>query len=323
MRALRLAMLLCMALVCGTAIAQAGPYSIGDRPSEIVGREIWSDKVISTEDFRGKWLLVDFFATWCGPCVHELPNLVAETRDLRGEKFEVLAVSVDFPTTHDKLKPMLREHGADYPCIYQGGGWQTPPVKAWGVNGIPAIFLLNPQGVIVATGLRGDKLRPALEYFLEHGESVPPMTLAVTPADTEDSAELALHFDVINPLRTPLELRVDAVQYVPEFAEDDPEKQGRPLRYNEVSSNPDGVDHEYAVDCSDWGFGGHYLLIDLDPDGFYLSVEYSVKMPGSETADNPDGVWLGGDYFTQLPALKALQEKQRAEREAAAAEAEE
>jgi thiol-disulfide isomerase/thioredoxin len=291
----------------------AAPYGVGDRPAEIIGREIWSDKVISTEDYLGKWLLIDFFATWCGPCVAELPNLVNETKDLRGDRFEVLAVSVDFAETHDRLKPMLREHGATYPCIYQGGGWQTPPVKEWGVNGIPAIYLLNPQGVIVATGLRGELLRPALNYFLNTTIDIPPISLAATAGETIPGEPLAIHFDVLNPTRDALSLRVHAVQYIPEFADSDPEKQGRPTNWRKVSVSGEDDPLEYSVDCSDWGHGSHYLLLDWDPEAYYLSLDFSVRMPHSVGDAEPDGVWIGGGEFVQLPALTAARERQKAE----------
>jgi thiol-disulfide isomerase/thioredoxin len=312
MRCLRLAVLAVAALIAASVPALAEGFSVGDRPSPIVGNEIWSGKVISTEDFRGKWLLIDFFATWCGPCMHELPNLVKETADLRGDNFEVLAVSVDFPNTVDKLKPTLKEHGAKYPCIYQGGGWKTAPVQEWGVNGIPAVFLLNPQGVIVATGLRGEALRPALEYFLNHGEGVPPIGLSAELSEAQDGQPVKLMINALNPLRTPLELRIEAVQIKPVFAADDPEHAGDPVDWQEIQANSEGPEYTLTLDCSNWGFGEGSVELPLDPDSYYLSLEYQMQMPNSITADNADGIWLGGDEFTQLPALKARREKEQA-----------
>lgn len=304
MSALRIAAALAFSML-GAGPALADGLGVGDRAREVVGREIWSDKVISTEDYLGRWLLVDFFATWCGPCMHELPNLVAATRDLRGDSFEVMAISVDTPHTEGKLRPTLREHGAHYPCIYQGGGWQTPPVTEWGVRGIPAIYLINPQGVIVATGLRGEELRPALEYFIQHGEEVPPISISLTGSEVQAGQPLKLQLELVNPQRSPLDFEIDSVEYAPVYADDDPEGQGDPIDYRELSSNPDGSEFSITVDTDDWGMGGAEIELPYEAESHYFSADYRVRLPGSVSPEHPDGIWLSGYYFAELPACKA------------------
>jgi thiol-disulfide isomerase/thioredoxin len=274
-------------------------YAMGDRPSPIKGREIWSDKVISTDDYQGKWLLIDFFATWCGPCMGELPNLVKETKDLRGAKFEVLAVSLDSPETVDQLKPELKKAGAKYPCIYQGGTWKTPPAVEWEIRGIPASFLLNPQGVIVATNLRGENLRPALDFFLNHKGDYAPISITAELGKREFGQPLPVHFALANPRQTPLNLRINVEQYIPVFAADDPEHKGQPVDMKVVTLK-DGPDYTEAVDCSKFGFGEYDLTLELDPQATYLSIDYETQLPETVTASNPDGIWLGGYHSSSL-----------------------
>jgi thiol-disulfide isomerase/thioredoxin len=290
---------LAAALLVGWQTTGWCAYGMGDRPSAITGREIWSDKVISTEDFEGKWLFIDFFAVWCGPCMGELPNLVKETKDLRGDKFEVLAVSLDSPETADKLKSTLKKAGATWPCIYQGGTWKTPPAVEWGVRGIPATYLLNPQGVIVATNLRGETLRPALDFFLNHKGDYAPVSVIANVGEREFGAPLKVHFALANPRQTPLNLRVNVEQYIPVYAADDPEHKGRPVDMKVVTVQ-DGPDYTQAVDCSKFGYGGYDLIVDIDPNATYISIDYDAQLPETVTASNPDGLWLGSYYSSGL-----------------------
>jgi peroxiredoxin len=287
--------------------AQAEPFVAGDRPSEVKGRNIWTDKVISTEDYRGKWLLVDFFATWCGPCMGELPNLIKETKDLRGDNFEVLGISLDAPQTADHLKPVLKKAGAKYPMIYQGGTWKTPPATEWGVRAIPASYLIDPQGVVVATNLRGDALRPLLEFFLNHPGPYPAVNVDVKPGEREAGNPLPLNFYLDNPRHTPLKFEVTVSQYVPVYAADDPDHKKQPVDFQEKRANGDAPDLSSDVDCSKDGSGTASLTIPVEPDALFLEADYRVQLPDSVDSAHPDGVWMTG-YFESSLKQKAKAE---------------
>jgi thiol-disulfide isomerase/thioredoxin len=192
-----LALVLTFVLLSTTA--WAGRFGPGDRPSDFYGRDVQTGKVLRLEDFCGKWVLVDFWATWCGPCMGELPNLVAVTNPLRSEKFAVLGVSLDYDKTMDKLRPVMKEKGITYPVIFPGGGWDTPAAKEWAVGGIPDTYLISPQGVVVATGLRGEDLKPALEKFLGLKATYAPTGVRVSYKRDKENGKFTINTSFNNP----------------------------------------------------------------------------------------------------------------------------
>jgi peroxiredoxin len=305
----RIFCLLAVLALCAAVAApvQAKPFSAGDRPSEIRGYELWSGKTVSTDDYRGKWLLVDFFATWCGPCMHELPNLVAETADLRGAKFEVLGISLDATDTVDQLRPVLKKHHARYPMIFQGGDWKTPPATEWGVHGIPATYLVNPQGVIVATNLRGEDLRPVLDFFLSQQSDYAPVSVSAHPGERAAGQPLPVHFDLSNPNHQPLKLQVEVAQYLPVYAADDPQHKGQPVDMQEKQLNPDGPDFNLDVDCSNFGMGSEDISVPIEASARFIEVDYKVQLPGSVDAQHPDGVWTSGYWQSSLKQAEAAE----------------
>lgn len=109
---------------------------------------------------RGKVVLVDFWATWCGPCIAELPN-VQETYAKHHDKgFEIIAISLD--KDKDKLTEFIEAKKMPWPQYFDGKGWQNEISTGFGISSIPATFLIGVDGKIVATNLRGDALEKAV-----------------------------------------------------------------------------------------------------------------------------------------------------------------
>ena len=91
-----------------------GGSPVGVRFAEFSGTTI-DGKEVSVKDFRGKVLLIDFWATWCGPCVREMPNVVATWEKYKDRGFAILGVSLDREGDEDKLRAFVRKHGMGWP----------------------------------------------------------------------------------------------------------------------------------------------------------------------------------------------------------------
>ena len=124
-------------------------------------------KEVKLSSFRGKYVLVDFWASWCGPCRSENPNLVNAYNQFKNKNFAVLGVSLDRPGQKDKWIQAIKDDKLAWTNISDLQYWNSSVVALYGFDGIPFNVLVDPQGKVIAESLRGPGLEGKLEEVLK------------------------------------------------------------------------------------------------------------------------------------------------------------
>lgn len=117
---------------------------------------------VKLSSFRGKYVLLDFWASWCQPCRAENPAVVKAYQQYHSKGFEILGVSLDQPGARARWTKAIQEDGLTWTQVSDLRYWNSEVVKLYGIQGIPQNFLINPEGIIVARSLRGEALENAL-----------------------------------------------------------------------------------------------------------------------------------------------------------------
>jgi len=123
------------------------------------------NKVVRLSDYKGKYVLLEFWSSWCGPCISEMPFLVKAYDEYKNEGFEIIGVSLD--TNRDTWKRTIKEKNLSWTQISDLKGQQNEIAMLYCVRAIPRSFLINPEGVIIEINLRDYQLTKKLEEIFE------------------------------------------------------------------------------------------------------------------------------------------------------------
>ena len=113
-------------------------------------------KSFKLSSLRGKYVLVDFWASWCGPCMREMPNVVKLYKECKGKNFEIVGVSLD--QKRDAWLNAVEKNKMKWIQVSDLKSWATLPVKLCNVSAVPYTVLIDPQGKVIALNLRGEEL---------------------------------------------------------------------------------------------------------------------------------------------------------------------
>jgi len=145
-----------------------------------------SGKVVAIKDFRGKYVLIDFWASWCVPCRHENPNVVKAFRKYYSKGFTVLGISFDQPNGKDRWLKAIHDDELTWTHVSDLKYWNNAVGKIFDIRSIPANVLVDPKGIIIGKNLRGEDLDQKLDSIFKEK----PLYGGTFTLEGESTAEL-------------------------------------------------------------------------------------------------------------------------------------
>lgn len=162
----RLLAILCGVLAVNIAVAQqpqVGDNYIDVNLTTIDGQQASVSELLND----GKWVLIDFWATWCGPCRHEIPYLVEAYKEFKDKGFEIYGISLCGPGREETWKEFVKSESMTWVNVWGYVGRECKAADNYGIEYIPTNFLISPNGKIAATNLRGEDIKKILAEHIK------------------------------------------------------------------------------------------------------------------------------------------------------------
>jgi thiol-disulfide isomerase/thioredoxin len=167
-------------------------HSVGAKITPFKAKRLDGKQVNFPDDYKGKVVMLDFWATWCPPCREEIPGLVSAYNAYHDKGLEVLGISLDQANQANEVKAFMKEQGMIWPQVYDGKFWKAAVAEKYEIHSIPATFLVDgDSGVILAAGgaLRGGNLDGTLQKAIEKKSGAKDETATTAPPADADQAK--------------------------------------------------------------------------------------------------------------------------------------
>ncbi len=138
---------------------------VGANPFALTGQTL-AGKTLSLDSYKGKVVLLDFWATWCAPCRAELPNLLANYKKYRAQGFDIVGISLDEADSEMQLRKFVAANQMTWPQLFDASPFKGPNATKYGVKAIPFTLLIGKDGKIAAVNPRDEDLEPEIQAAL-------------------------------------------------------------------------------------------------------------------------------------------------------------